>query len=54
MIVCRVRDLESGVAVLIVQSGPMLVELVVVGSARFVQESMLGHTKPVRAEARKL
>jgi len=30
MIGCRVRDFESGIAVLIVQSGPMLLELVAV------------------------
>ena len=29
MIVCGARDFESGGAVLIVQSGPMLLELVV-------------------------
>ena len=54
VIVWQVRDFESKAAVLIVQSGPMLLKLAVVGSHGLVQESVVGHTKPVRAETRNL
>ena len=52
MIVWRLRDFEGGDGALTEQSGSMLVELVVACRLGFVQEGVVGHTKPVRARAR--
>jgi len=54
VIAWQMRDFEGGGAVIIVQGRPMFLGWVVVGSHCLVQQSVVGHTKPVPGETRNL